>query len=178
MNDGDRIVTLRASSSSFVRVTLAAGLLLVASACGVHGLSFVQDKRVDVVRPHDRSKVRLPLTVGWTVKDFSVGPGAGSFGVFVDRSPQPSGRTLTWLFRGDRGCTGSGAAACATPDFLAQRNVYRTTDTNFTVDQVTRLTGSQAGRPLHEVTIVLLDAAGKRVGEGAWSVQFEVKGEG
>jgi hypothetical protein len=152
--------------------------LLASSACGVHGLSFVQDKRVEVVRPKDRSKVRIPLTVRWTVKDFPVGQGAGSFGVFVDRAPQPSGRTLAWPFRGDSGCKGSAAAACGTPDFLAQRNVFRTADTNFTVDQVTRLTGSQAGRPLHEVTIVLLDAAGKRVGEGAWSVQFEVKGEG
>jgi hypothetical protein len=159
-------------------VALAAALLLAASACGVHGLSFVQDKRVEVVRPNDRSKVRLPVTVRWTVKDFSIGPNAGSFGVFVDRAPQPSGRTLAWLFRGDSGCRGTAAATCATPDFLAQRNVYRTPDTAFTVEQVARLTGTQAGRPLHEVTIVLLDAAGTRVGEGAWSVQFEVKGGG
>ena len=50
-----------------------------------------------------------------------------------------------------------------------------TTATSFTVEHVNRLSGSQSGRQLHEVTVVLLDARGQRVGEGAWSVQFEVE---
>jgi len=149
--------------------------MLVTAACGVHGLSFVQDKRVDVVHPDDRSTVELPVKVQWTAKDFPVGPGAGSFGVFVDRAPQPSGENLAWLVRGEAGCKGASAATCATPEFLGQRSIYQTDDTSFTVDQVSKLTGSQAGRQFHEVTVVLLDKDGTRVGEGAWSVQFEVK---
>ena len=158
-----------------IRLALVAAVLAALPACGVGGLSFVQDERVDIVGPKDRSEVRLPVTVDWTVEDFAVGRGAGSFGVFVDRAPQPSGKTLAWLFRGDPGCKGTGATLCRTPAFLAQRSVHRTTRTAFTVDQVARLSGSQAGRELHEVTVVLLDAEGKRVGEGAWSVQFEVE---
>jgi hypothetical protein len=96
----------------------------------------------------------------------------------VDRAPQPSGRTLASLVRGDAGCKGPGAATCATPEFLAQQNIFHTTDTSFTVEQVPRLAGGDAGPQLHDVTIVLLDANGQRVGEGAWSVQFQVKGEG
>ena len=165
------------ASARAVPLALVAAVIAVLPACGVSGLSFVQDERVDIVAPDDRSEVRLPLTVDWTVHDFAVGRGAGSFGVFVDRTPQPSGKTLDWPFRGDPSCKGTGAELCRSPAFLAQRSVHRTTGTAFTVDQVTRLSGSQSGRLLHEVTVVLLDPAGKRIGEGAWSVQFEVEGE-
>jgi hypothetical protein len=156
-------------------IALVVGLLAVLPACGVHGLSFVQDDRVDIVRPDDRSEVALPVRVGWTVQDFAVGPGKGSFGVFVDRTPQRPGKTLAWLFRGDSSCKGTSARLCTTPQFLAQRNVFRTANRSFTVEQVSRLSGTQAGRQFHEVTVVLLDEAGRRSGEGAWSVQFEVK---
>ena len=158
-------------------VAVALVAVLGASACGVHGLSFVQDKRVDIVSPKDRSKARLPVTVDWTVKNFAVGPDAGSFGVFVDRSPQQAGKTLAWAFRGNASCKGSdGRQLCETADFLAEQGVFRTTDTAFTLSRVSRLTGNERKRQFHEVTVVLLDAAGKRVGEGAWSVQLEVQG--
>jgi hypothetical protein len=156
------------------RIVVIAALLALLPACGTSGLSFVQDERVDIVRPDDRSKVTLPLTVAWTVKDFPVGPGRGSFGVFVDRAPQRVGKSLAWLFRGDSGCRGH-AALCGSEAFLAQRNVFRTTRTGFTVEQVNKLSGAQAKRQLHELTVVLLDEHGERVGEGAWSVQFEVE---
>ena len=158
-------------------LTLAASALaLTLTSCGISGLSFVQDERVDIVRPKERSEVRVPVTIEWTVKDFEVGPGAGSFGVFVDRAPTRSGQTLAWLFRGDDTCKGDdGKKLCATPDFLTQRNVFQTTDTEFTIQLIPKLTGNEKRRQFHEATIVLLDEDGRRVGEGAWSVQFEVK---
>ena len=169
--------TLVASARS-ARLTLVVASVLFAasalSACGTTGLSFVQDKRVHILHPADRSKVGLPVEVAWTVKGFAIGPGAGAFGVFVDRAPQPVGRTLAWLFRGDPSCKGTGAALCKSAEFLAQHDVYRTAARTFTVEQVNRLAGNQTNR-LHEVTVVLLDGGGKRVGEGAWSVQFGVK---
>ena len=159
------------------RLVLVAVALLVLPACGFSGLAFVQDERVDIVRPEDRDEVRLPLRVTWTVEDFAVGPGKGSFGVLVDRTPPRPGKTLSWLFRGDAACKGSSASLCAQPAFLAQRNVFQTTARSHTIEQVARLAGTQAGRQFHEVTIVLLDEAGRRVGEGAWSAQFEVRDE-
>ncbi|MEY2478126.1 MAG: hypothetical protein QOG87_3441 [Actinomycetota bacterium] len=156
-------------------IALVLGLLAALPACGLHGLSFVQDDRVDIVRPDDRAKVDLPVRVSWTVQDFAVGPGKGSFGVFIDRTPQRSGKTLAWIFRGDAACKGTGAATCNRLEFLAQRNVFQTTSRSFTVEQVPRLSGNQSGRQFHEVTVVLLDAAGRRSGEGAWSAQFEVE---
>jgi hypothetical protein len=146
------------------------------AACGVHGLSFVQDERVDMVRPDDRAQVRLPVTVAWTVKDFTVGDGGGSFGVLVDRAPPRSGKPLEWLFRGDAACKGTGRALCATPEFLADRSVFRTTKRSVTLTQIAKLIGNDRRRQFHEVTVVLLDEQGRRVGEGAWSVQFELKG--
>jgi hypothetical protein len=161
-----------------LRVAVTALVLLALPTCGVHGLSFVQDKRVDILQPHERSQVRVPFTVDWKVKDFAVGPGQGSFGIFIDREPTRSGKTLEWVFRGDDSCRGStGKELCRTTDFLAQRNVFRTTDTSFTVEQVPRLTGNERRRQFHEVTVVLLDPTGRRVGEGAWSRQVEVKGK-
>lgn len=156
-------------------LALVAATLLTLSGCGVSGLSFAQDKRVDIVHPDDRKTITLPLTIDWTVKDFAVGDGHGSFGVFVDRAPQPSGHSLAWPFRGDRSCKGTGAALCAQPEFLAQHSVYQTTERSFRLEQVSRLIGSSTRQ--HELTIVLLGPDGKRVGEGAWSVLFKVKGE-
>jgi hypothetical protein len=69
------------------------------SGCSLSGLNFREDTRVDVIAPADRSQVALPLTVEWTVRDFD-----GSFAVFVDRAPQPPGRSVAWLFRNDDGC--------------------------------------------------------------------------
>jgi hypothetical protein len=155
---------------------VAAALVASASACGVQGLAFVQDERVDIVRPADRAEVTLPVTVAWTVDRFDVGPARGSFGVFVDRAPPPSGRTIAWLFRDTDACRGvEGARQCATPEFLEQQQVFQTTATSLAITQVPRLAGRDRQRQLHEVTVVLLDEEGRRVGEGAWSVEFELK---
>ncbi len=158
------------------RMTIAAVLLVLLTAgCGINGLSFVQDERIDIIRPSDRSEVNLPVTVDWTATDFATGPGRGAFGVLVDRAPQRPGQTLAWLFRGDDSCKGpSGRALCATPEFLAERGAYTTTDTTFTFERIARLSGDDRRRQFHEVTVVLLDGDGHRIGESAWSVQFEL----
>jgi hypothetical protein len=152
----------------------AAALALVGSAlagCGFSGLAFFEDDRVDIVRPADRAEVRVPLTVAWTAD----GVPAGSFGVFVDRAPQPPGRPLDWLFRDDRLCQGpDGRVACASREFLERQQVFETEETSIVIPSVRRLTGEDRRRQFHEVTVVLLDESGERVGESAWSVRFEV----
>jgi len=149
----------------------AIALCLLTTACGVHGLSFVQDKRVDITSPKERSKVTLPVEIAWTAKNFE-----GAFGVLVDQAPPRAGKALPWIFRGSDICRGAtGKRLCATSAFLAEHNVFRTTSTHFTVERVNRFTGNDRRRQFHEATVVLLDANGRRVGEGAWSVQFEVK---
>ena len=146
----------------------------IASGCATHGLSFVTDDRIDIVAPHDRSEVALPFTVEWTARDVAIGPDAGRFGVFIDRAPPPPGQTAAWLFRGETGCKGRGRDRCATAEFLADRQVFETTDTALTITNIQDLTGNDSRRQFHEVTVVLLDATGARVQESAWSVQVEV----
>jgi hypothetical protein len=138
-------------------------VLITATGCGVHGLSLVQDTRVHIVTPSDRSKVALPVTVQWTSHGF-----IGSFGVLVDRAPPPPGKTLAWLFR--NACRG-----CANPAYLAARDVDETSATVFTVDQIAPSATSD-DHAFHQVTIILLDAHGARIGEGAWTVEFKVPG--
>jgi hypothetical protein len=141
----------------------------------VNDLSFVQDDRVDIVAPKERAEVALPVQIRWTVEDFAVGPGQGSFGVLVDREPPRPGKTLLSLFSNSEECRGQGGAQnCSGPDFLATRGAFQTTETAVTIDRLPD-TGDDGRREFHEVTVVLLDEDGRRVGESGWTVQFEVK---
>ena len=152
---------------------VACAVALLTSACAVSGLSFRQDDRLSFVTPRDRSEVRLPVTVRWDVRDFDV-PGDGSFAVFVDRAPQPPGKSLTWLARGDDACRA--ADGCPNAAWYAERDVFTTTNTAFTIERLPRQADGR--RDLHEVTVVLLDAAGRRVGETGWTLQLQVARDG
>lgn len=154
-------------------------LLGLLSSCGVHGLNFRQDERLEITAPEDRAKVALPVTVTWRVRDFQItGPDrdsrldAGYFGVYVDRAPQPPERTQAWLVRDDPNCQ---TASCATRSYLAQQNVYSTSQQQFTVDRLPApTTNAPRRREFHDVTIVLLNGRGERIGESAFTLQFEV----
>jgi hypothetical protein len=151
-------------------VRRALGLLVVLvallPACGVSGLSFVQDERVTIDAPKDRSKVDLPLTVRWRAHDFD-----GTYAVFVDRAPQPPGRTLAWLLRDDKVC--AARPGCPDATYLAERDIHPTTTTSITIDRLPDTTRDER-RDRHEVTIILLDRKGRRIGESAFTVEFEV----
>jgi hypothetical protein len=162
--------------ASLRRCAAIVALALVSGACGVNGLSFKQDERVDIIRPHDREKVSLPVRIDWTAKNVAVGPDRGTFAVVVDQAPPRSGQTLPWLFRGESTCKGAaGKKVCASSDYLSERGIYTTTATSFVLERVNKLTGNERKRQFHEVTVVLLDAHGRRSGEGAWQVDLEVK---
>ncbi len=141
------------------------------AACGVRGLAFRVDTRVDIVAPNDRGEVTLPFTVRWTVRDFD-----GTFAVFLDRAPQPPGEPVQWFARDDDACRAR--EGCPDEQYLADRNVFVTADQAFTVDQLRDTATEGRRRELHEVTIVLLDRDGRRVGESAWSVEFQVERDG
>ena len=149
---------------------VAAVLLMTASGCGFSNLTFRQDDSLRFLTPDDRAEVTLPLTVRWAVEDFEVGPGAGSFAVFVDRAPQPPGKPLEWLARDDDSCRASDG--CPDEVWYADRDVYPTTDTRLTIEQLPARSDDR--RELHEVTVVLLDEQGRRVGENGWTLEFQV----
>lgn len=152
------------------RAALVVALVLSTSACSVRGVAFRQDDRLSFVTPDDRAEITLPLTVQWEVEDFEVGDGAGSFAVFVDRAPQPPGKTLEWLARDDDTCRAQDG--CPDEEWFAQHDVFRTTDRELTIEQLPARSDDR--RELHEVTVVLLDEDGRRVGETGWTLEFQV----
>lgn len=164
-----------------MRLAAAALLSAFLPACAANGLAFREDDRVTILRPADRALVRPPVIVEWEVRDFDVTgpteaarPDAGYFGIFVDRAPPPPGRTPEWLFRDDTSCRP--ADGCPDKAYLADRDIYTTTEMRFTVSNLRKLDPSskRRRRELHEATIVLLDGRGRRIGESAFPAEFQV----
>jgi hypothetical protein len=140
----------------------AAALALLLCGCAVEGLAFRSDDRVDVVAPDDLTEVTLPFTVQWTARDVR-----GRFGVFVDRTPQPPGKTLDWFARDDDEC--ERVPGCPDKAYFAERRIFTTDERSFTVEAVKPTSRNDERCHTHEVTLVLLDEDGRRKGESAWS---------
>jgi len=163
------------------RYLAAAGALLVATllpGCGVHDLSFTTDTRLHITGPKSRAVVTLPVTISWTIKDFSVVPPgtaapssrAGYFVVFLDRAPIRPGQTVAVV--ADRECRRT--PVCVNATYLAVRGVYTTETDSLTLNELAQVNDYQSVQ-LHEATVVLVDASGRRIGESAWYVDFRVR---
>lgn len=150
-------------------VAIVLVLAVVASGCGFSGLSFRQDDRLSFLSPDDRAEVTLPLTVRWEVDDFDV-PDDGYYAVFVDRAPQPPGKTLAWLARDDDACRAEDG--CPDLAWFDQHDVVPTTETEVTIERLPARSDDR--REFHEVTVVLVDADGRRIGETGWTLEFQV----
>lgn len=149
------------------RGSLVLAALLSVSACVPQGLAFRTDTRLRIVTPKDRATVSLPVTLMWTMRDFS-----GSYAVFIDSSPVPPGKKVAWVARNDGSCQPS--EGCPNADYLAQHGVYTTSATTLTLRKLDPK-ATVRGREQHRATIVLLDASGARQGESAFEVAFELK---
>lgn len=119
------------------------------SSCG-HDQAFRIDERVRVIAPEDRAEVTLPLTVRWEAQGLE----EPSFGVFVDRAPVRPGKPVV-------------------AEVTRTDAVFTTAETQVVIPAVAE--GEEGKRDRHTATIVLLDGSGRRVGESAWDVVFEVK---
>ncbi len=158
-------------------------LALCLAACIPEGLAFVQDRRVEIVRPEESTTVTLPVTFEWrVVRDFEVtGPDGGSredagyFGLFLDQSPVPPGKPLSWVARDDLAC--QSRPGCPDETYLADHQIWSTSDTSFTLEHLPDL-DTASGTETHEFTVVLLDGTGKRIGESAWFVTFHYQRQG
>jgi len=163
-------------------MTLVLVLAVVGSACSTSGLQFREDERVDIVAPRYREKVALPLTIEWEVRGFEItGPteqardDAGYFAVLIDAEPPPPGETLDYYGRDDTSCRPE--AGCPDQQYLATRGVHTTTGTQLLVERLAPAPGVDVSRgdpDRHEVTIILLDGRGRRIGESVWNQPFEV----
>ncbi|MFN2527072.1 MAG: hypothetical protein ABR505_12565 [Actinomycetota bacterium] len=163
--------------------TLTGGFVFVClaiSGCTLQG-AFVEDTRLTILNPEDRAEVRLPLTLDWEVSEFEIappGPGEsddrGFFAIFVDRAPMPPGEDLESLAESDLECRRD--PQCPDRDWFARHGVFYTTDTTFQIETLsdTRPIERPEAVDRHEITIVLVTGRGERIGETAFSVEFDV----
>jgi hypothetical protein len=147
----------------------AAGLVAAALAlagCAGAPRAFVADQRVVITSPVPLGVTSTPFAVTWT----SSLSGTGSYAVFVDQAPVPPGHTMrdlaTVQCKLQPGCPDAG--------YLAERGVYLTTTDRVEIPTLPIL-GGTAGRathPAHTLTVIALDADGRRRGDAAWTLEF------
>lgn len=143
-----------------MRRRLRASLALVALApllagCGPY--LFRESDRLQITAPANYTSVRQPLTIRWRAQDFSA-PRDGRFAVFVDRDPMAPGSSIGDYAPQDRG------------------GIYLVDGTSLRLNLLTPLTGvDPAEQNHHDVTVVMLDRNGDRIGEYAGFTEFTVE---
>ena len=163
-----------------VLAVLLSGLL---SGCGLtqlENLNFRVDDRLEITGPEARALVKQPVTVTWTMRDFTIqAPGsapasrdAGYFAVFVDQTPIKPGESLEEVASGDRPCELD--PKCPDISYLREQLVFPTTKTSLRIPQIPNGYGKD-DIERHTITIVLIDTSGRRIGESAWQVDIRTR---
>lgn len=164
-----------------IPLVFAALLVALIPACTFYNLNFKEDARLEIVTPENLSTVRLPFTIRWQIRDFTItlptgvrSSDAGYFALFFDRGPMPPSEDLRWLATDDKPCLRT--QGCPDEDYLNRLDVYTTSNTFFVVESLTdtRPFHRPKAKDRHQVTIVLLNGASERIGESAFSVKFVI----
>jgi len=154
-------------------LTVCLVTLLLLSGCTLSGLSFRKDGRLTIENLADRSEITIPYLLEFSFAGTLSPTGASAFGVLIDWTPPPPGKTLASLLDNDPAC--SDPLGC--PEGYLERNrITVTTETSIMIDNVPVGTDRQESRGYHEITIVLVDAEGRRVGETSAFARFRVPG--
>jgi hypothetical protein len=176
-----RLAGSRPGRSNVVALVLAVVAVLAGGCTNFSQLQFHTDHLVKFTAPQSRVKVALPVRFRWQVNGFAIaGPrsheppskDAGYFALFVDRAPVKPGQSLAAVAGDDPSCIVS--AGCPDRSYLADHQVYTTTGSTFTLRDVDAL-DNRDNWQLHEITIVLLDSQGRRIGEHAYYRDFKLK---
>ena len=176
-------MTRRRTARRDVRRSLSAAVLAATALVGCvdySALSYKQDDRLTFRTPRDRATLSLPIHLDWEIEDFDVvGPGvgapskrAGYFAIFVDRAPVKPGRPLSDVAKEDDTCRKT--PGCPDLDYYGDRQVYVTAQTEFTLRRVLPHQDDVDERD-HEVTVILLDTSGRRIGESSWYREFTLR---
>lgn len=138
-------------------VALAIAAVAATSLCGCQSLLFRQDHAVTLTSPAQFATVSLPLRVTWTTASFRA-PDDGEYAVFVDRDPMPPGAGIDYFQPNNRF------------DIYVQSQPYLVLQNLAPV-----LSGDPGEANHHDITVVLLDRDGHRVGETAAFTEFTVQ---
>lgn len=132
-------------------------LLLVPLLAGCSGLLFRDPGVLEVTFPPDRAFVDLPLRIDW---DYDRDD-ADAFAVFVDKTPPRPGATIDEAFEpDDRG------------------GIHVTNTSTILLEEIARKGGPERERDRHEISIIALDAEGRRLEEVVATIEVRVVREG
>jgi hypothetical protein len=169
-------------------LALAAGVSVALGTTGcatsLHGLEFHNDNRMKLTSPHENELVSAPFMLTWTMKDFTVaaqgaGPvndDTGYFAVFIDRTPVKPGQTLASVTKNTPSCEHT--TLCTTKAYLAGEQVYVTTKDQVRLQSVADILSNNESTQFHTATVILMNTAGERISESAWSVEFKMHSSG
>ena len=149
-----------------VVVLVALAILGTIAGCATASRPFVEDDHLKITSPAPLDVVATPFDVSWTTSE----NGDRSFAVFVDVTPVPPGHELRDL--ADDQC--KRVAGCPDERYLAGLGVYVTTSDHVTVTRLPALGGTagQADHPVHTITVIGLDDAGRRRGDAARTMEI------
>jgi hypothetical protein len=170
------------------RLRAAAALASLLVTTGLTGgcaawseLQFKQDHRLQFTSPENYELVDPPVEVAWTIEGFEVLPAgsgeppsddAGYFAVFVDQAPIRPGRTLEDVAGRDEACKRD--PRCPDRRYLEAKAVYVTHQPRLNLELIPQL-ASKEKIQAHQLTVILLDSTGHRIGESAWYLQFKAE---
>jgi hypothetical protein len=144
-------------------------LSMSVASCALGPLT--KDDQLHVLRPRSLSDTTLPVQITWSWS----GPRRPSaFALFLDRTPIRPGQTLRAVVPSGDPCRVT--PGCPDVTWLRQHGVILVSEMKASIPAVA-VPGGTAGRddpPVHQVTIVLLDGRGRRIGEAAYPVLFRV----
>jgi hypothetical protein len=160
-------------------LALCATVALSMTGCRITGVMFHKDHHLQILAPARNAAVTLPLTLRWSADErlgFGTPGGPTRYGVFVDRPPVKPGQGLRAVANNDDVCKRT--PGCPDAEYLQRLNVYLATGDTLTLPGLPdkRRQSRTGARDAHKVTIVLIDAQGRRVGERAYSIEFTVGG--
>jgi hypothetical protein len=141
--------------------------LLCFAGCSTQGLVLEQPTQLQHLRPVVFTSTEAPTRVSWTGDALHDDQ---RYLVLIDQVPMAPGSTIRSLT--DDVCRST--PGCPDPTYLAQHQLYTTAGHSVKIDAL------PLGGPLpvhdlaglHVATIVIVDRAGRRVGEEFWSTSF------
>jgi hypothetical protein len=152
--------------------------LAALTGCGITRIdapiSFSADRSLSIQHPRPEDEVGLPLEMRWSAGGVDLSDGS-HFALFVDRPPVPPDREVR-----QRVCTEGEKLPPQLGEFRKQckddrLTVFFTNRPSFRFSCfVPRFDAPKRARNTHTVTVVLLDADGRRIGQAADSVKFDV----
>lgn len=129
-------------------------LSALTSGC-TDGLSFRQDDRLQIVSPLDGELVGEPVLVEWRMEPRPAS--VKGFLIFVDRAPQPPGKSIEHFRPDDRS------------------NIYESSTESVEIAAFeSASSGPKNRRNRHRVLIIALDDRGRRIGEASDHVEIDV----